>query len=617
MLKLILLNALYLLLCFCLINCDSENFHNEETPVCGGFIEFDTSFPIDVKKQIDYSSINVQLFTMDMILKDHTNLAASGYYFLPIYDNESFILKISGPNGMNFEPEQYVFQVDAEKLIKEMCQKDINFKFRGYIVEGQVSTFGSNDGPEELTLVLVDQKDEKIQTTKTVEKGLFKFKPINPGTYTLKPLDDISLFDKNHNQFTFTVNLNDSNFLERALIIRGFTVSGKVLADNEPLSEISTYIYSFNSTLTQNYNCDYGIIENLNENVYNDLTPFCSVNTDSNGSFGFKNIPYGKFLVKPIYKDKYVSYNTVPQTETFDVEHKDFKIEQPFQVNNFSIYGFVVNSIKNGIPNVTIKIDGQIKAITDVNGTYKLENLTPGNYDLEAQESDMFFEPLTNIKITANMKKLPDLMVTDYKLCGKILIEATEYFSIAKRTVILQDANDKSSKKERRTITDNQGKYCFEVKPGTYHIKPVLTQDEKDSDLHLQPEFYDLEVVDRPLLDVNFYQSKVVISGKIHCIAECEKDIKVKLISGKTDRVVSTIFFLIFVINFLNTYNLLLKIFQLNANVNDKHEFVFNDILSGQYRLAIIKPEWCWDQEDIQIKVQNTDVKNIDFKQAG
>ncbi len=55
----------------------------------------------------------------------------------------------------------------------------------------------------------------------------------------------------------------------------------------------------------------------------------------------------------------------------------------------------------------------------------------------------------------------------------------------------------------------------------------------------------------------------------------------------------------------------------MNANVNENHEFVFNDILSGQYRLAIIKPEWCWDQEDIQIKVQNTDVKNIDFKQAG
>lgn len=542
MLKFIFLNAFYLFICFFMIKCESDNNQNEETPVCGGFIEFDETIPVEIKKQIDYSSINVQLFTMDMILKDHTNLAASGYYFLPIYDNESFILKISGPYGMNFEPEQYVFQIDNEKSIKEMCLKDINFKFRGYVIEGQVSTFGTNDGPEGIPLVLVDEKEQKVQTTKTVEKGLFRFKPINPGSYTLKPLEDINLFDKNFNQLKFTVKLNDSNFFERALIIRGFTVSGRVVADNEPLSGITAFIYSYNSTLTSNYNCDYGQVDNLNENVYKGLTPFCSVYTDKSGSFVFRNIPFGRFLIKPIYKDKHVTYDTDPEVEIFDVEHKDFKIEQPFQVNNFSIYGLVVNSKKNGIPNVTIKIDGQVKAITDVNGIYKLENLTPGNYDLEAHADDMYFEPLTNIKITAHLKNLPDLMVTDYKLCGKILIEAKEYFSTAKRTVILQDANDKTSKKERRTITDNQGKYCFEVKPGVYHIKPVLTQDEKDSDLHLQPESYDLEVVDRPLLDVNFYQSKVVISGKINCIAECESDIKVKLISGKTDRVVSYFF---------------------------------------------------------------------------
>ena len=515
-----------------------ENHQNEETPVCGGFIEFDDSIPAEIKKQIDFSAINVQLFTMDQILKDHTNLAASGYYFLPIYDNESFTLKITGPNGMNFEPEEYKFNVDSERFIKEICQKDINFKFKGYIVDGQVSTFGSVNGPEGLSLGLFDTKDLQIQTTKTYEKGLFKFINVNPGDYTLKPLDDINLFDKKHNELKFRVNLNSQNFLEKALIIRGFTVSGKVLAENEPIQGISAYIYSYNSTLMSDYNCDYGKVDSLNENVHTGITPFCSINSDKDGNFIFRNIPFGKFFIKPIYKDKFVQYDTTPEFDNFDVEHKDYKIQEPFYINKFSIFGVVVNSKQNGIPNVTIKIDGQVKAITDASGVYKLENLIPGNYDLEAQADDMFFEPLTNLKITAHLKQIPDMIVTDYKLCGKILIEATEYFSTAKRTVILQDANEKSSKKERRTITDHHGKYCFEVKPGVYHIKPVLTQDEKDSDLHLQPEFYDLEIIDRPLLDVNFYQSKVQISGKIDCIGQCDKDINIKLISGKTDRVV-------------------------------------------------------------------------------
>ena len=149
-----------------LITCD-ENHQNEETPVCGGFIDFEDTISAETKKQIDFSAINIQLYTTNSILKDNTNLAASGYYFLPIYDNESFILKIIGPNGMNFEPAEYKFNIDSERTIKDICQKDINFRFKGYIVDGQISTFGSNNGPEGLSLGLYDSNDAKIQTVKT------------------------------------------------------------------------------------------------------------------------------------------------------------------------------------------------------------------------------------------------------------------------------------------------------------------------------------------------------------------------------------------------------------------------------------------------------------------
>ena len=94
----------------------AQEENNDETPICGGFLEFDSSISNEIKKSIDYSSIIVQTFTLDWILKEQTNLAASGYYFLPIYENESFILKISGPHGMNFDPEQYVFTVEGDKL---------------------------------------------------------------------------------------------------------------------------------------------------------------------------------------------------------------------------------------------------------------------------------------------------------------------------------------------------------------------------------------------------------------------------------------------------------------------------------------------------------------------
>jgi hypothetical protein len=161
----------------------------------------------------------------------------------------------------------------------------------------------------------------------------------------------------------------------------------------------------------------------------------------------------------------------------------------------------------------------------------------------------MFFEPLANIKITPALKKLPDLIVSDYKLCGNIIIEAKDYYNLGKRTVVLQEklskekgaGDNKTGKKEQRTITDNKGKYCFEVKPGSYHVYPVLTQDEKDSDLHLQPDFHDVDIEDRPRLDVDFYQSKVSLSGTIKVLNGTESNIKVHLVSLKTDKIVNFI----------------------------------------------------------------------------
>ena len=53
----------------------------------------------------------------------------------------------------------------------------------------------------------------------------------------------------------------------------------------------------------------------------------------------------------------------------------------------------------------------------------------------------------------------------------------------------------------------------------------LLTQDEKNSDLHLQPEQHKIDIIDHPVLDANFYQSKVGISGKVNCIKNCDKAI--------------------------------------------------------------------------------------------
>ena len=582
--------------------CQQENISEEsDTVICGGFLKFSDDYP-ELKKNIDYSKIQVQSFSKDLILKETSTLAASGYYFVPVSEiNSPLILKISGPYGMTFEPEKYEFEIKNGKTIKEYCQKDIDFKFIGFEVDGQISTFGVNEGPKGIKLGIFNSAGKKLETTVTSDKGLFKFKPLYPDkhNYVIKPLEKEYMFDEKHKQFSFNININEKNTFKRTLIIKGYELKGKTITNNgEPMPEVISAIYSSNSNVIKDYKCLNKISEKNKKYLTNiekndeKLKPFCFAESDKEGAFSFKNIPYGEFIVKTFKMNDYTSYSLFPEEQKQFVTHSDCELEKPFKVNTFNIYGKVLNGKKKGIPNVTIKLDGQVKAITDKNGVYILEHVSENNIDLEVQAEHLFFDPMTNLHISPLLSSLPDFVVGDYKLCGKIIIEAKDSFTLSKRTVVLQDKN---TSEERKTITDQGGKYCFEVKEGLYKIFPILTDEEKKSELHLQPEFQEIEIVDRPNLDVNFYQSKVKISGKIKCIKDCknEKKIKIKLVSLKNEQTQET---------FMDPKTM---------------EYEFTNILSGQYKISIIKSEWCWKKENQLIKVQNKNIENLNFEQSG
>ena len=599
-LKNILIYFLFLSL-ITLIKCQPDNPEESDTVICGGFLKFSEDYP-ELKKQLDYSKIQVQSFTKDMILKETSTLAASGYYFLPVSEiKSSLIIKISGPYGMTFEPDQYVFDLKEEETIKDYCNKDIDFKFIGFEIDGQISTFGVNEGPKGIKLGIFNSEGKKLETTVTSEGGLFKFKPLYPDkkNYVIKPVEKEYMFDEKHKQFSFNININEKNSFKRTLIIKGYELKGKTITNmGDPMPNILVAIYSLNKNVIKDYKCLNTIskenkiylpqLEKLDENK----KPFCIGESDKEGLFSFKNIPYGEFIVKTYKINKFTNYSLFPEEQKRFVTHSDCELEKPFKVNSFNIYGKVMNGKNKGISDVTIKLDGQIKAKTDSNGVYVLENVIENNIDLEVQADNLFFEPKTNLHISPLLPSLPDFIVGDYKLCGKIIIEAKDSFTLGKRTVVLLD---KSTSEERKTITDQGGKYCFEVKEGSYKIYPVLTDEEKKSDLHLQPEFQDIEIIDKPYLDVNFYQSKVKISGKIKCIKNCqnEKNIKIKLSSTKNEQFQET---------FMDPKTM---------------EYTFENILSGQYKISIIKNEWCWKQESQIIKVQNIDIENLNFEQSG
>ena len=361
-------NLLYLisLLSLIIISLCEQDYISEEgdTVICGGFLKFSEEYP-SLKKNIDYSKIQVQSFSKEMILKETATLAASGYYFVPVSEiNSPLILKISGLYGMTFEPEQYIFEIKDGKTIKDYCQKDIDFKFTGFEIDGQISTFGVNEGPKGIKLGIFNSEGKKLESTVTLDKGLFKFKPLYPdkNNYVIKPLEKEYMFDEKHKQFSFNININEKNTFKRTLIIKGYELKGKAITNNgEPMPEVISAIYSSNSNVIKDYKCQNKISEKNKKFLKNieksddKLKPFCFAETDKDGLFSFKNIPYGEFIVKTYKMNEYTTYSLFPEEQKQFVRHSDCELEKAFKVNTFNIYGKVLNGKKKGIPNVLFK----------------------------------------------------------------------------------------------------------------------------------------------------------------------------------------------------------------------------------------------------------------------
>merc|ERR1719167_1893536 len=72
---------------------------------CGGFIK--------ASKVLDFSRINVQLYSRAGSLKFETECAPNnGYFFIPVYEKGSYTIKVSPPLGWQFSPSEVVVDID-------------------------------------------------------------------------------------------------------------------------------------------------------------------------------------------------------------------------------------------------------------------------------------------------------------------------------------------------------------------------------------------------------------------------------------------------------------------------------------------------------------------------
>uniref|UniRef100_A0A8C2Y474 Prealbumin-like fold domain-containing protein n=1 Tax=Capra hircus TaxID=9925 RepID=A0A8C2Y474_CAPHI len=515
---------------------------------CGGFVKSDV--------EINYSLIEIKLYTKHGTLKYQTDCAPNnGYFMIPLYDKGDFILKIEPPLGWSFG---------------KLTNNQVYF----------VLSKGQPLGPAGVQVSLRNTgTNAKIQYTVTQPGGKFAFFKVLPGDYEIVathptwPLKEAST----------TVRVTSSNANAAGpLIVAGYNVSGSVRSDGEPMKGVKFLLFSSLVTKEDVLGCNLSPVPGFQPQDES-LEYLCHAVSKEDGSFSFYSLPSGGYTVRG-----FLSSST---RQLLPVPH----LQPVFHVMGFSVTGRVLNGPEGeGVPDAVVTLNSQIKVRTKADGSFRLENITTGTYTIHAQKEHLYFETVT-IKIAPNTPQLADIIATGFSVCGQISIirfpDTVKQMSKYKVVLASQDKD-----KSLVTVeTDAQGSFCFKAKPGTYKVQVMVPEAETRAGLTLKPQALLLAVTDRPVMDVAFVQFLASVSGKVSCLDTCG-DLLVTLqsLSRQGEK----------------------RSLQLSGKVNSM-TFMFDNVLPGKYKISILHEDWCWKNKSLEVEVLEDDVSAVEFRQTG
>ncbi|XP_038980298.1 nodal modulator 1 [Phoenix dactylifera] len=562
---------------------------------CGGFVEASSSLIKSRKAsdtKLDYSHITVELCTVDGLVKDRTLCAPNGYYFIPVYDKGSFIVRVKGPDGWSFEPDTVPVIIDQNGC---NANADINFRFTGFMISGRVkgavggeSCSLKDGGPSGVAVELLSLSDDVIASVLTSATGDYSFTNIIPGKYKLHashPNLEIEV------RGSPEVNLGFGNIVvDDIFFVLGYDLDGFVVAQGNPILGVHLYLYS-DDVLT--VHCPQGV-----GTAPREKNALCHAISDADGKFTFRSIPCGIYELLPYYKGENTTFDVSPPSMSVSIEHHHVTIPQKFQVTGFSVGGRVVDGYGAGVDNATVIVDGKLRAITDSQGYYMLDQVTSKHYSIGAEKAHYKFNTLENFLVMPNMVSIDDIKAVRYDICGAVQMITAN----SKAMVTLTHGPDNG--KPQKKLIDENGNFCFEVPAGDYRLSAFGADSASSSGLMFSPPYVDVKV-NRPLLNVEFVQALVDIHGTVLCKENCNQNVSISLVrlvdAGMQER--RTI-----------------------ALTHESGDFMFQKVFPGRYRLEVkhisssSMPEednWCWDRSAIDLDVGTEDVTGIVFVQKG
>ncbi|CAO2826653.1 unnamed protein product [Amaranthus hypochondriacus] len=559
---------------------------------CGGFIEASSSLiksrkPGDAK--LDYSHITVELQTQDGLVKDRTQCAPNGYYFIPVYDKGSFIIKVQGPKGWSWDPEKVPVVVDGKGC---NANEDINFRFTGFSLSGRIlgaiggqSCPSRNGGPSNVAVELLSPSGDLISTALTSTSGDYFFKNITPGKYKLQashPDMNVEVIGSTEVELGF-----ENGVIGDIFSVPGYEIRGHVVAQGNPILGVQIYLYSDDVLEVE---CHQGAGHGPGQR-----NALCHSVSDADGKFTFKSIPCGVYELVPYYKGENTVFDVSPPTVAIAVEHSHVTVPQKFQVTGFSIGGRVVDGTGAGVDGAKVLVDGQERSVTDENGYYKLDQVTSNRYAIEAIKKHYKFETLRDFLVLPNMASIPDIRAVSYDVCGFVRIAEAGY----KAKVALTHGPE--SVKPQVTQADENGKFCFQVPPGDYRLSALASSAENTPEIVFLPPYTDVSIRS-PILNIEFSQAQVNIYGEVVCKEKCGSSISITLVRLGT-----------------KSKKRMVRL------TDESNKFTFLNVFPGKYRIeakyapsdSLEADRWCWEQSSTDVVVGTEDLEGIVFSQKG
>lgn len=513
-------------------------------------------------------------------MKERTEVSETGFFVLPIYDKGEYTIRVAAPAGYSFEPEEIKLNFDG---VNDICsqKKDVNFNFKGFGITGKVNIFNEPaTGAKGVSVALYNEKNQVISKTLTDDLGVFTFSPIVPGSYRVVSSHDSWHFSKS--EHSVTVSTGNTKLPDDALIVSGFNLIGNVA---QPSIKIGFLIYNARNQKNIHKCIEKipagNVVQTISSNY--EAQPLCFTSAIKNGEFSFRNLGSGRYLIVPHVDSNEIELNISPSSLEAEIKRDNYRLSHAFDISGFSATGRVLLSqqSKKGVSGATVKINGKVVTSTDASGSYTLKNIKEGTYTIQVSAKDVEFQDHT-VKISMANPNVPEVFVSGFKVCGKVMSEQSFKVAIKKHgstfyTEAISDPTD-------------GGNFCSFLGNGKYLIEVLINENDRKN-VQFYPIQQTIEVNAASISDIVFSQLRAKVTGEVLCLPDQEnicKNIEVSL-----NAVDETGY---------PTSSLKAKL------VNGVYSI--EEILPGRYQLTVPSESLCWESHQHNIVVKST-IENV------